>query len=596
MPVSSIDKAPRIWASVLNTFVSGISFFFIVCAVEAVAQTPGDINAAGRQADQVQRAQQEQLRQSKPQPRAPSGALQARPDIQTRGAQDQPCLDIRRIDVKGVTLIEQAALARAVQPFEGKCLDLAGLNSVLKQITFLYVSRGFVTSRAYLPEQDLGRGTLDITVVEGQLAGIVLNGDPDAYRDQIVTAFPGLQGKPLNLRDIEQGLDQINRLRSRNATIKLEPGGKTGTTNLNVQENAGKPWHVTVGGDNLGSEASGEFQRTAGVEIDNLFAINDRLTFNIQESVSGHAFRRTQDEPYGQVFAGSFSVPYGTWLFSIEASRSRYLSTIEATQSDIDTSGESVLLNAAVDRVLHRDQISKTNLTGSFTLKDNDNFILGSLIDTSSRKLAIASASLSHARQAAGGLLSGVVTYDQGLSVLGAFDDDTAPEGSPKGQFRKFSGTLGFTRPFAFGPAAVIYNGSATVEWGLDALFGSEQSAFGSYSTVRGLPEPQVFGNRSVLLRNDIGLRLPHMVQEPDLAAFFGQLEPYVGLDVGRIFSQDDLDIPGATLTGAVAGVRTRGGQLSLDVSYAELLSFPDDRDDIEELTGVVYARVATTF
>ncbi|MEO0810586.1 MAG: ShlB/FhaC/HecB family hemolysin secretion/activation protein, partial [Pseudomonadota bacterium] len=424
MNVFTSHRALCIWAGV----------FLLSLAPEAAAQTAGDINAAGRQADQVQRALTEQLRRSQPQPRAPSGTRALRPGVQTRGGENQQCFEIRRIEVDGAKLITPDAMAKAVEPFEEQCLDLVGLNSVLKQVTFLYVSRGFVASRAYLPEQDLGGGTLKIAVIEGQLRDVVLNGKPGAQREQIASAFPDLEGKPLNLRDVEQGLDQINRLRSRNATVKLAPGKRQGETTVEIAENASKPWHVTVGSDNLGSEASGAYQRTAGIEIDNTFGINDRFTFNIQESVCEHPFRLSQDEPYGQMFSGSFSVPYGYWLFSMDASKSRYLSTIPGTLSDIDTSGTSILVNASVDRVIHRDQISRTTLTGGFTFKDNDTFILGSLIDTSSRKLSIASASLNHARQAAGGLLSGVVMYYQGLDVLGAFDDDRAPEGSPKGQ------------------------------------------------------------------------------------------------------------------------------------------------------------------
>ena len=61
--------------------------------------------------------------------------------------------------------------------------------------------------------------------------------------------------------------------------------------------------------------------------------------------------------------------------------------------------------------------------------------------------------------------------------------------------------------------AAYIDTVSGT--WCFDALFGTEQSALGSVSTVRGLAEPQVFGNRSLLLRNELGLHLPHLTDQP---------------------------------------------------------------------------------
>ncbi len=76
--------------------------------------------------------------------------------------------------------------------------------------------------------------TLDGHKVERRLQG------------EITTAFPNFIGKPTNLRQIEQELDQINRLFSRQATINLGAGSNSGGSILDVHIEKQKPWLITL--------------------------------------------------------------------------------------------------------------------------------------------------------------------------------------------------------------------------------------------------------------------------------------------------------------------------------------------------------------
>ncbi|MEM7775303.1 MAG: ShlB/FhaC/HecB family hemolysin secretion/activation protein [Pseudomonadota bacterium] len=577
-----------------------LAAFLAVVLAGPKAHAQSAIERARRQADDIQRQQSD--RQRGPQttrPQAPTGTMPAAPKLAAPRRSKGRCFAIDTINVTGVKLIRKTLVRAKLKPFEGQCLDLNALNGVLQQITFLYVKRGYVTSRAYLPEQHLADGVLDIVVVEGKLSGIVINRKPDTNNAEISTAFPGLIGKPLNLRDIEQGLDQINRLRSNNATIVLEPGKRQGETTLAITNQPMKRWHVTLGLDNFGTRATGEYQPTAGIEIDNPLGINDRLTFNYQRNLARGAFPFSGDRPFGNAYSASYSIPYGYWYFSVDGSWTEYQSEVDGFVSVIDTSGNSALINLTADRVIHRDQVSKTSLSGTLTWKHNENFILGSRVDVSSRNLTFATLQLSHVRRLFGGVAAASVAYQNGLKIWGAFDDDTAPEGSPKGQFRKVTASLTFTRPFALGALSVIYDGYLSGQWTPDALFGSEQMSLGGYSSVRGVSEAELFGNKVILFRNELALSLPAPPTSWGLAGFlplFGTMEPYVAFDVGHVFSESRFDIFSGTLSGAAVGLRNRGGAMSFDVSYADVIDAPAARPDIHEKGGLTYARISFTF
>jgi hemolysin activation/secretion protein len=100
------------------------------------------------------------------------------------------CVHIRTLLVEGVTLLSRNTLEKITRPHENTCLSLAGINSILQQITNAYVQAGYITSRALLEPQDLSAGVLRIRVVEGRVESI----GPDASSTRVLVANVQLFG------------------------------------------------------------------------------------------------------------------------------------------------------------------------------------------------------------------------------------------------------------------------------------------------------------------------------------------------------------------------------------------------------------------
>lgn len=553
---------------------------------------------AARQANQIDRlqAEQERLREAqilRKTTRAPSGNAVAPPEVTTSGP-GETCISVNSISVGGAKLIPGDEVRRTAARFEGQCLGLAALNSVLEALTYLYVERGYIASRAYLPEQDLSDGSLDVSVIEGSLEDITLNGKIPTD-NRIATAFPGMRSKPANLRDIEQGLDQINRLRSSKATIALQSGKEQGGSVLDVKVEQGRPWHASLSSDNLGGVATGIYQSRADFGLDNLFGINDEWQFGYQRSMDHHPLFFSNERPNSNTLTGSLSIPYGYWTVGINGSWSDYHSSLAGPLSAIDTSGGSKSLSPYISRILYRDQTSKTWATGRLTWKETDNFLLGSRIDVSSRVLSVASFELGHSRQLFGGQASASVGYHRGLDILGAFDDATAPDGSPRGQFDKVTASLGYFRTQDVGASTMILSTNVSGQWSPDPLFGSEQMSLGGYSTVRGVREAVLYADKAVLMRNELSFLLPPINDAGSVEAI-GRLEPYVALDLGHSVSDSRGNSLGGNIVGAAVGIRNRGGRINFDLSYTDILSMPDLPGDAKPSSGLVQARVSVSF
>ena len=521
---------------------------------------------ARRQADRIEREKTERQRRQRllerfKQSRPPRSTAPAPPPAPA-APPAQGCVRIGSISVGGVSAVPRRSIAAAVAPFEGRCLGLADLDRVLKAVTFVFVEAGYVAARAYLPAQDLSDGTLDIVVIEGILEDIAIDG---ASRSG--TAFPGLVRRPLNLRHIEQGLDQINRLRSKSARIELRPGKQAGGTAVDVRIEAGKPWHIDANSDDLGAAASGRYRSRLSLGVDNSLGLYDRFSLSWLRAVPRSPWAFTGERPHSDSATADFSVPYGYWTFTLNAHWSRYRSEIAGALGPIGTSGTSGSIGVEIHGVVHRDRLSKTALSARVTRKENKSYILGSLIDVSSRALTVLDAELTHSRRLWGGVLAGAAAAHFGLSWFGAFDDDAAPAGSPRGQFEKLSAWLRFTRPFVVVGMPLTWSGFLSGQWSPDPLFGSEQMSFGGSATVRGVREAALFGNRAALLRSEWSADL----SSPDHES--GALRPYTTLDCGVVQGQARHGIAGGMLCGWAAGLRISGGRFGFDLSYADLFA-----------------------
>jgi hemolysin activation/secretion protein len=227
------------------TFLSVLS-----TGVYAAPLSPSDRDSIQQQQSDLLRREQvqrDELERSIP---LPSVAESTPPSSGSAG----PCFNIRNISPDGTTLIKPAAQQKLLSPWLNRCLNMAQLTQLTNDVTDWYVSRGYITSRAFLTEQDISGGHLRLVVMEGRLQAIRMD---DAPPRMLKMAFPGLEGGVLNLRDIEQGMEQINRTRSEPVQIEILPGDKEGWSVVNLTATTGSPVTGSVSFDNSGQKSTG---------------------------------------------------------------------------------------------------------------------------------------------------------------------------------------------------------------------------------------------------------------------------------------------------------------------------------------------------
>ena len=103
---------------------------------------------------------------------------EASPSIPEPDASDVT-ISVTRIDVMGSTVFDPQQFTPILEPLEGQVVSLSELQNAADKITELYVTEGYLTSRAILAEQDIVDGIVQIQVIEGRLQedGIQIEGD-----------------------------------------------------------------------------------------------------------------------------------------------------------------------------------------------------------------------------------------------------------------------------------------------------------------------------------------------------------------------------------------------------------------------------------
>ncbi len=560
------------WKSFLRFFLAILVLFGLLSGIPVYARStavfhPPTDNFSRRYSEKQQLERIESLRALTPQgmTRSSEGNQGA---LLGRGY----CFPIHAIIVDGVYHIKKRSIAAITDPYVGRCIGLSDIQLLIKQLTKVYLDKGYVTARFYIPDQDIKNSkVLKFVVVEGKLSDIYYNGLPASSHNNVVwSAFPGLEGHILNMRDIEQGLDQINRLFSGHAQSELLPGREEGSTIVNINNQPGKAFKVHVSHDNLGQSSTGYARYSAGLKLENILGLNDAWDFSYQRSQSDY-WGGSEQEGHSNNISASVSIPYGYWTFDLNGTVYNYQSIIHGNFTDIETTGDSSEFHASTSRVVHRDSVSLTTLNVGLSYKRTNNYLLGNKIEVGSRQYSVANFGISHSRQMLGGTWTFDVSYLQGLPFFHSVKKHTPGAGDAEPQFAKFTGTLSVMTLFKVGEWNFLLSTLLSGQYSPHNLLGAEQISLGGASNVRGTREGLIFGNNGFFIRNDLLLRTIPWNNHATFKKVFGELRPFVGLDYGRVFSQPLYGLTNEQLAGWTAGIKLSGGMVSLDAHYSSI-------------------------
>ena len=158
-------------------------------------------------------------------------------------------------------------------------ISFAELLQARSAITQLYVSRGYITSGAFVPPQTIENGEVTIQVLEGSLEAINITGtrrlNPSYLRSRLALAAK----TPLNQARLLEGLQllQLDPL-IQTLSADLQSGTRPGSSLLQVTVKEADSFNVELGLNNGRSPSVGSFRQQIQFEQANLTGLGDRLS------------------------------------------------------------------------------------------------------------------------------------------------------------------------------------------------------------------------------------------------------------------------------------------------------------------------------
>ena len=222
---------------------------------------------------------------------------------------------VTHFDVQGNTLLPLRLIEQTLEPYTGN-VSVQRLREAASAVQTLYRRAGYGGVVAFLPEQALAGGAVQIRVVEGKLTRVDVADNRQYSTENIRASLPTLRtGATPNVRRIDAEIQMANENPAKNVQVLLQPGAEAGAivAKVSVQEQPVQRFSGRL--ENTGGQSIGRWRAALGWQHANVWGLDHIFAAELQtapQDVSGVAVASGSYRAplYGQAMALDV---YGAW-------------------------------------------------------------------------------------------------------------------------------------------------------------------------------------------------------------------------------------------------------------------------------------------
>jgi len=421
-------------------------------------------------------------------PRADPPVLPPAPALRPAMPAGGPTLTPRRFRITGATLFTEAQLLPLVQDGVDRATDLAGLEDLAARISRFYRAAGYTVASAYIPQQDVVDGVVEIAVIEGRYGAITFQG---AAAGAAPRSLGGVNvGDVVADAPLERALLLLTDLPGIAVRSTLQPGASVGTSELVVDMEPGERFAGRIDADNYGSHASGRERLGGSLAVNNATGLADVASLNLLTTGEGMQYGRA-----------AWQLPVGRWGTKAGIAYSDMRYTLQHEFEVLQANGSARIASAFVAHPLVRSRGANLNAQLALDDKRIEDRLDAAAVATE-KAVQVFNLGLSGDASdgfGGGGTTVASATYTQGRldirsPAAAALDAATA---QTQGHYGKFS--LNVLRVQGLGGATSLY-GSFTGQWAGKNLDSSEKLPLGGATAVRAYPQGEASGDNAQIL------------------------------------------------------------------------------------------------
>lgn len=187
---------------------------------------------------------------------------------------------LRSVKISGATLFGPEHFRRAYTDYIGSSVTFADLERIAASVKSLYKQQGYLSVDAYIPEQDIVDGQVEIRVVEATVGQVRVEGNRWFSAGMLKRFIHARPGGLINFLTLQKDLLRLNRNPDLEAAAVIVPGSRSQTTDIVLKVKERMPYHAGIGVDSLGTITVGKYRTSASLRSSNLTGLNDAFYYN----------------------------------------------------------------------------------------------------------------------------------------------------------------------------------------------------------------------------------------------------------------------------------------------------------------------------
>lgn len=482
----------------------------------------------------------------------------------------------------------QYALSQQHKP-EAPCLSAAHIQNIAAKTQNALIEQGYITTRVLIPEQNLKQGTLELSLSIGKIAQFMLNPESTAplQRATLFNAFPARKGEALQLRDLEQGLENLQRLPTVSAQMEIQPSTLAGYSDVKIDwQQREIPLRLYLTLDDSGSKETGKYLGTISLAWDNPFQLNDifsiSYTHSLKAGVKHTDLQGNTDKSSTDNYAFHYSIPYGYWQLNIGTSAYHYTQIVAGINKNYRYSGKSRQSHLELSRMLYRDKQHKLSANFGLWRKSTHNYIDDSELAVQRRKVGGWSAGIELNSRLNFANLNANLRYKRGTRAFGAIPAPEELFNEGTGKMHIWTGDIEWKIPFSLANQALQWNSHLHAQWNKTPLTAQDKLSIAGRHTVRGFTgEKTLSAEKGWYWRNDL------------IWQYHNHHQVYLGIDTGHISGASAKFLPSQHLSGATLGFKGQFehyGQWNYDIFIATPLNNPSGFTTNNAVLGLTFS------
>lgn len=438
--------------------------------------------------------------------------------------------------VDGNTALSDDELADIFAPHMGEEIKLSKVWEFAGRITERYRAKGFFLSRAYVPAQNVEDGTVMVSVLEGYISAVRVQGT-DGQNPVFKALIKNISNeKPANIKSLERNLLLLNDIPGLRFEAILSSGDELeeGAVELILNQQKSQS-RGSIGLDNHGSRFTGPLQ-VSGAYATSFLPNHETTLGGIVSVADVEELRAFSLNHKARI------LPTASALFSVSRTDAEPGFTLEP----FDVESESFSWRVGLKKQFIRQRHTNLSADVLFDYRDSDTDILGAA--TTRDRIRTLRFRLNYdTRDVFNGQNNARLTLSQGLDGFGASDKGDANLSRAGANPDYTTLYLNWERQQPVAPDWLLRT-TAQGQKSSGDLYASEEFGFGGPRLGRAFDSSELIGDDGIA----IGLEMRFTGMAP---IHNGDLTPFVFYDFGRVWNDNPGQPGGLSASSAGVGV-----------------------------------------